>query len=107
LLDARNEADSVTWQIEKMLRDAGNKISDADKAPIQAAIDKVRRAAQGEDAAAIKQAVNELTQSAQAMAQHLQSQGAASGASPNGAAGGAGGTKGGDDVIDADFEVKK
>lgn len=107
LLDARNEADSVTWQIEKMLRDAGNKISDADKAPIQAAVDKVRRAAQGEDAAAIKQAVNELTQSAQAMAQHLQSQGAASGASPNGAAGGAGGTKGGDDVIDADFEVKK
>jgi molecular chaperone DnaK len=106
LLDSRNEADSVAWQIEKMLRDAGSKISDADKAPIQAAIDKVRRAAQGDDVAAIKQAINELTQSAQAMAQHLQSQGGAASASPNGAAGGGSSGKG-DDVVDADFEVKK
>jgi molecular chaperone DnaK len=89
-----------------MLRDAGSKISDADKAPIQAAIDKVRRAAQGDDVAAIKQAINELTQSAQAMAQHLQSQGGAASASPNGAAGGGSSGKG-DDVVDADFEVKK
>src|SRR5262249_1426006 len=33
LLDARNEADSITWQIEKTLKDAGDKVSEQDKAP--------------------------------------------------------------------------
>ena len=74
LLDARNEADSMAWQIEKMMKDAGDKISEGDKVPIQAAVDKVRSAAKGDDPSAIKQAISELTQAAQAMAQHMQSQ---------------------------------
>ena len=111
LLDARNEADSVTWQIEKMMKENGDKISEQDKAPIQAAIEKVRSTANGEDPAAIKQAISELTQASQAMAQHLQSQSQggpnpnAAGPQQDGAAGGK--AKGDDDVIDTDYEVKK
>jgi molecular chaperone DnaK len=111
LLDARNEADSVTWQIEKMLKESGDKIREQDRAPIQGAVEKVRNAAKGDDVAAIKQAISELTQASQAMAQHLYSQ--TQGGSPStdggpGPAGDAGAKKGGDDdVIDTDYEVKK
>jgi molecular chaperone DnaK len=110
LADARNEADRATWEIEKTLKDAGDKISESDKAPILSAVERVKTAAKGEDPNAIKQAVNDLMQASQAMAQHLYSQQGAPGAAPGtgpGAAPGAGGQKGGDDVIDADFEVKK
>ena len=110
LADARNEADRATWEIEKTLKDAGDKISESDKGPILAAVEKVKSAAKGDDPNAIKQAVNELMQASQAMAQHLYSQQGAPGAGQGpgpGAAPGAGSQKGGDDVIDADFEVKK
>lgn len=104
LADARNEADRATWEIEKMLKDAGEKISESDKAPISAAIERVKTMAKGDDPNAIKQALNDLMQASQAMAQHLHSQG---GAAPGGSAPAGGAGKGGDDVIDADFEVKK
>ncbi len=110
LADARNEADRAVWEIEKTFKDAGDKISESDKAPILAAAEKVKTAAKGEDPAAVKQAVNELMQASQAMAQHLYSQqGAGPGTGPApGAAPNAGEQKGGgDDVIDADYEVKK
>lgn len=101
---------------EKLLKDNADKVSDADKAPIQAAIEKVKEAAKGDDVNAIHQAVNDLQQASHAMAQHLYSKGQGG---PGGAAGGpAGGPGGGpspggdgqqgkEDVIDAEFEVKK
>src|SRR5216683_4566815 len=39
LIDARNSADQMVWQMEKLLKENAEKISDSDKAPIQAAID--------------------------------------------------------------------
>jgi molecular chaperone DnaK len=117
LIDARNQADQIVWQMEKLLKDNADKVSDADKAPIQAAIDKVKEAAKGDDPKAIQQAVNDLQQASHAMAQHLYSKG--QGGPGGGAAGGptggpgAGPSSGGDgqqgkeDVIDAEFEVKK
>src|SRR5262245_8312568 len=102
LLDARNEADSITWQIEKMMKDAGDKLTEQDKAPIQGAIEKVRTAARGDDPTAIKRSIEDLKQAAEAMARHMGAGGQPTGggdASPNGASGNA---KGGDDVIDAD-----
>src|SRR5438876_2626019 len=62
LVDARNHADQMIYQIEKMLKENASKISDADKGPIQAAIEKVKQAASKEDAGAIKQAIGELEQ---------------------------------------------
>jgi molecular chaperone DnaK len=113
LIDARNEADQRVYHIEKLLRDNADKVKDADKAPILAAVEKVKRAASGEDLAAIRTAIGELEQASHAMAQHLYGQGGpgAGGAGPAGAAeaGGDGktATGGKEDVVDAEFEVKK
>jgi molecular chaperone DnaK len=109
LVDARNQADQMVYQIEKMLKDNAGKISDADKTPIQAAVEKVKQAASKDDAAAIRQAIGELEQASHAMAQHLYGrQQPPPGGGPAGAAPGDGQTPGGkEDVIDAEFEVKK
>ena len=108
LADLRNEADRTIWEIEKMLKDNAGKISEGDAAPVHAAVEKVKQTASGTDINAIRQALNNLQSAAHAMAQHLQHAGAAQpGPSPNGqeATGSAGDKK--DDVIDAEFEVKK
>jgi molecular chaperone DnaK len=110
LIDARNEADGKIYQYEKLLKDNADKIKESDKAPIQSAIEKVKSAASGEDVAAVRRAIGELDQAMQAMSQHLYSQGGP-GAAP-GAPGPAGAPTGDgksakDDVIDAEFEVKK
>jgi molecular chaperone DnaK len=110
LIDARNKADQMAYTIEKLLKDNADKISDADKQPIQAAVEKVKKAAKGDDLNAINQAAHELEQASHAMAQHLYGQGQQGGpsAAENRAAGGAAPDgKGKDDVIDAEFEVKK
>jgi molecular chaperone DnaK len=121
LIDARNQADQMIYQMEKLLKEQGSKLSDSDKAPIQSAIEKVRQAASRDDVAAIRQAIGELEQASHAMAQHLYSQGGGpGGGAPGGGAGGPTGGRGGespsgdgrggqgkDDVIDAEFEVKK
>ncbi len=101
LADVRNEADNTIWQIEKMMKEAGDKLAASDKAPVASAIESVRQAAGGTDVAAIRQAVSNLQAAAQAMAQHVAQAGG--GGSPDGPP--PSGPK--DDVIDAEFEVKK
>jgi molecular chaperone DnaK len=113
LIDARNEADSKVYQLEKLLRENGEKIKDADKAPIQSAIEKVKQATAGEDVDALRRAIGDLDQAAHAMSQHLYSQQAGPTGAPGGgetgpsASPGGDGKSGKDDVIDAEFEVKK
>ncbi len=102
LITARNEGDHLIFQIEKQLKDAGDKIAERDRAPVQAAIEKLRQAMSGDDTAAIKRAHGELMQAAQAMAAHVQR-----GPSPEGPQAAPGDGKGKEDVIDAEFEVKK
>src|SRR6266481_5437796 len=106
LADVRNESDQTIWQIEKLMKDNAGKISEGDKAPVNAAIEKVKQAASGADVNALRQALSNLQSAAHAMAQHLQhAGGGAAGPSPNGQEGAGEGKK--DDVIDAEFEVKK
>jgi molecular chaperone DnaK len=97
--------------MEKTLKELGDKISDADKAPIQGAIDRLKETIKGEDVNAINDAISAAEQAAQAMAQHMQSRGGDEGTGGSGGGGvphggPGGGPKGGDDVIDADYEVK-
>jgi molecular chaperone DnaK len=106
LADVRHEGDQKAYQLDKMLKEAGDKIGEADKAPLLKAIERVRDAVKGTDVAAIKSAIQDLDTAAQAMGQHLQGQagqGGPTGASPSGNEQ----KKGGDDVIDAEYEVKK
>src|SRR6185369_16457608 len=106
LTDARNEADNRIYQIEKMIKESGDKIKESDKAPILAAVEKLKRVASGDDLSAIRAAIGELEQASSAMAQHLYSQQQPS-ADGQGASPPPGGeTKGKDDVIDAEYEVK-
>jgi molecular chaperone DnaK len=109
LIEARNEADSRCYQLEKLIKEQGDKLKDSDKQALESAITKVREAAKAEDAAAIRSAIEELEQASHAMSEALY-KAAASGA----AAGAAPGTDGADgaeataddDAIDAEFEVK-
>ncbi|WDI40849.1 molecular chaperone DnaK [Bremerella sp. P1] len=110
LAEARNEAESNCFQLEKLIKDAGDKISDNDKAPLEAAINKVREAAKGEDVEAIKSAISELEAASHAVSKILYEAAAAN--NPEAAEGGeapSGEAKDGgdDDAIDAEFEVKK
>jgi molecular chaperone DnaK len=109
LIDARNQADQVIYQMEKLLKEHAAKITDADKAPIQSAIERLKQVASGDDVSAIKQAIDQLQQASHAMAQHLYGRGqtADAGAGATEAPSGDGQAKGKEDVIDAEFEVKK
>jgi molecular chaperone DnaK len=110
LIDARNEADQKIYQLEKLLKDNAAKISEGDQAPIKSAIERVKQAASKDDVADMRRALGELEQAAHAMSQHLYKQQGPGGGAPGGADGSAKPSpdgKGKDDVIDAEFEVKK
>ena len=107
LIDGRNKADQVIYQTEKMLKEQTPNVTDADKSAVQSAVDKLKQVASKDDVNAINTAISELEQASMAMAKHVASrqQSAGPGATPGGSADG--GAKGKDDVIDAEYEVKK
>jgi molecular chaperone DnaK len=106
LIDARNQADALVYQVEKSLQDNAA-LSEGDKAPVQAAITKVREVMNRDDLAAIRRAVEDLRQAAQAMAQHTQTRQAGGASSQPSGDGRGSRDQAQDDVIDAEFEVKK
>jgi molecular chaperone DnaK len=111
LITARNEADNHIFAVEKLLKEHGDKLGEKEKSAIQSSIERVKQAASGEDTQAIKQATSDLTAAAAALAQHLGGQAGGHGGpgGPTGPTGpdGSSGPGGKDDVIDAEFEVKK
>ena len=109
LVETRNKAEAMCFELEKMIKDNEDKLSDADKEPLVAAIGKTRDIAKGDDVEATKASITELEQASHALSKTLY-EASAQGATPEGAAQ-AGATaddagSGSDDVIDADFEVK-
>ncbi len=106
LVESKNRAESMCFELEKLLKEHDDKLRDDDKTALNAAIAKTREACESEDVERIKTAMTELESASHAMskalyesAQQAQAAGAqdaqaASGANPN------------DDAIDADFEVK-
>ena len=108
-VDARNTADQVVYQSEKTLNEMGDKVSENDKAPVLAAIEKLKEAQKGTDVEAIKAATDEVQKAFYAVSEKLY-QNAAPQGDPNaaGAAGGAQNNGAGDDgVVDADYEEVK
>ncbi len=113
LAELRNQADSMCFQLEKLMKENADKLSDADKGPLEASINKVREAAKDSDAAALKSAISELEQASHALSKTLYEAGAAQAE----ATGDAGASEApsetqpeaattDDDAIDAEFEVK-
>jgi molecular chaperone DnaK len=60
LVEARNQADSLAYNLEKLLKDNADKVGEADKKPIEEAIAEMRKIAEGEDTKAIQQAFERL-----------------------------------------------
>jgi molecular chaperone DnaK len=112
LAELRNQADSMCFQLEKLMKEQADKIKPADKAPLEAAISKTREVAKGDNVDAIKAAIAELEQASQAMSKSLYEGGKAAGAPGSSSTSGSGengGAKptGDEDAIDAEFEVKE
>ena len=108
LVTARNEGDSMCYQMEKTISDNEDKLEDSDKEPLQAAIEKVREASKGEDVDAIKSAVKELEQASHAVSEVLYKATSTEGAEGENAeeASADSTPDAADDAIDAEFEVK-
>ena len=106
LAESRNMGEQMCFQVEKLIKENSDKLQDTDKAPLQAAIDKVRETIKSEDVQAIKNAVSELEQASHALSKTLyESQGQAEPAGATADTGG-GSSASDDDTIDAEFEVK-
>ena len=126
LIDLKNEADHLVRETEKQLAEHRDKLDEADVQAIEEARDELKKAAEGEDKAALEQAKADFLQKAQKLGEAVYKEqqaqaGAQPGAAPGGGAeggdagsGGPGstgstgssGSSGGDEPVDADFEVK-
>jgi len=114
LIEARNHADSLVYSVEKNVKEFGDKVDASEKARIEDAIAKVKKALEGDDLEAIKKAQDELMNVSHKLAEAMYAKTAGGpGAGPGGPGAGAAGAdassgKKDDDVVDADFEeVKK
>jgi len=107
LAEAKNQASSLVYSTEKLLKENADKIDEAAKSAMEGAIKKVNDAAGGDDADAITRAIEELNQASHAFSKTLYEKAAQAGAGAEEATAGAGAAKSdGDDVIDAEFEKK-
>jgi len=109
LIDARNMADSLIYNSEKSINEAGDKLDDAAKADVDSAIENLKKAMEGDNSEEIKRLTEELTQASHKLAEIMyqqasQQQEQAGGSGPEPDAG----EPEDEDVVDADFEeVKK
>jgi molecular chaperone DnaK len=109
-IDARNRLDSMTYEVEKNVKEWGDKVSADTKAKIDASIERARKALRGDDMAEIRAAQEELTkvfsEAGQAFYQQQGAQQQPEAGQPAGATAGAEtGAKPADDVVEADYEI--
>jgi molecular chaperone DnaK len=106
--EARNEADTLIYSVEKSVADYGSKLTEAERAEIQKALEEAKRVKDGQDVEAIKKAVADLSKSSHKLAEEIYSKMGKDQAQPG--AGAAAGASGGDGkkpeekVVDAEFE---
>ncbi len=106
-VEAKNHAESLIFQSEKTLNELGDKVTDAEKAPVTAAIEKLKATVATGDTAAIKADTEALEKAFGDIAQKLYAQAqtdpnAGAGFDPNAGAQGADGNT----YYNADFEDK-
>ena len=103
LVDLRNQIDTVAYQAEKVAKDNREKLGEAEAKGLEEAAAEARKVAEGEDAPAMKAALDGLQQKSQKAAESLYKQ-TASGPTPPPGGGEAPKT---DDVVDAEYTVKQ
>ncbi|MGA1999949.1 MAG: molecular chaperone DnaK [Terriglobales bacterium] len=85
-IEARNQLDSLVYNVDKMLREHGDKITGSERGDVESAVADAKKALEGTDAKAMSAAKDRLTQAshklAEAMYRQAQPQGGAAGAGP-------------------------
>jgi molecular chaperone DnaK len=107
LIEARNEADTLIYSVDKSLRDFGDKVSEEEKGRIQGAIENAKKVMEGSDLDAINNAVQELSNASHKLAEEMyrKTSGPDAASQASSPAGDATADKSKqDDVVDADFE---
>ncbi len=107
-VEVRNQADSLVYQAEKVLRDNADKVDAGLKSEIEGKIEAAKQAIKDNDAARMKSTTEELTRSLQKIGEQVYQRAQAQ---PGAGAGAATGTEGpgsgksdDGDVVDADFK---
>ena len=109
-VEVKNRAESLIFQSEKTLGEIGDKVSDADKAPVKDAIEKLKATVAGGDTEAIKADTEALEKAFYAVSEKLYNQaGSAQGAKVIDANSGAGtdGQSSEGNLNNADYEDKR
>jgi molecular chaperone DnaK len=106
-IDARNRADSMVYQVEKMLKDHRDKIGEADAKQVEEALASTRSTMQAGSVEDINKAVDNLTQASHKLAEAMYKTSSTppptGGAAPQDGAGPNASEKKKDDVVDAEF----
>ena len=106
--EVRNQADTLTYQIEKLLREQGDKIPDDEKTRLEAALKDAKDAMAGSDLDAIKRATETLATTSQSATQKLYESAAAQNAGGGASdSGNASNSTFDDEVIDAEIVDEK
>jgi molecular chaperone DnaK len=115
-VEVTNKADTLAYSVEKSLKDYGDKVSQTERADIEAKLNDLRSAIKDKNADRIKKASDALEQASHKLAEEVYKQSAAKqgGGQPGpdqgaggGQAGAGDGRKKDDDVIDAEFREEK
>jgi len=101
LVESRNRADALHHQVEKSLKDLGDKVAGEDRAKIESALGDLKKALAGDD----KDIVDRKAEALSTVAGEVLQRASAAGAEA--AAGAASSKPGGEDVLDAEFEEVK
>jgi molecular chaperone DnaK len=112
LVDARNHADALIYSTEKSIKDLGDKIDAETKSKVEAAIEPLKKAMEGDDTEEIKRLTEEMTQASHKLAEAMYQQASKADDQQQDGAGEAGQEQAGpsapdEDVVDADFEEVK
>ena len=83
-IQIKNDADNLTYQIEKALRELGDKVPSAEKESIEAKVNELKQAAQGDDVEHIKKLTEELQNTFHALSQQMYAQGQGAQPQPEG-----------------------
>jgi molecular chaperone DnaK len=110
VIDLKNQGESLAYQTEKLLKDSGDKVPAGTRSEIESALNQLRENLKGEDGGAIKKSMDNLQTVSHKLAEEMYKAGAAPGGPTGGPAPEAQSdraTKKDEDVIDAEYEVKK
>ena len=103
--ELKNNADRLVFQVEKTLKDLGEKVGEAERTDIEAKVASVKEAKDRDDLDALKSAYDELESVSHSLSEKLYQEASATSDEPVGAGVGAGSAN--EDVIDADFKEEK